>query len=102
MVHDMSVDRDSKVVFGISWTPDAPVVILGIPQKAFEAMMGGTTQTFDLTKVGLPLQIVMFADETYDGAKKVLEGSFAKAGVPVLDETRRDFSITPKAPRGNA
>ena len=90
------LDRDQKIVFGIGPGEDAkPVIILGISKAAWEYARGGMTHTFDLTSVGLPIKLVVFGAETHDDARKTLDQTMAQAGVPVFDETRRDFGIKP-------
>lgn len=86
---------EEQVVFGIAPTTDGkpPVITLGIPEGAWKYMQDGKTHTFDLTKVGLPVRIMMFGAKDHSAVMKEIEGSMKAAGVPILDERNKDFSI---------
>lgn len=87
---------DEKCVFAL--LPDGtgdgvPLMVVGIPEKAWLNLRQGKTSTFDLTKVGLPVKFSLFGAESHDAAMKVLEQAASEKGVPFLDERRRDFSV---------
>jgi hypothetical protein len=90
---------EEKIVFAVS--PDGqgdgvPMLILGVPAAAWEYMKDGKTHNFDLTKIGVPLKLVLFGADSHDAAMKVLQDDLKARGEPYLDERRRDFSIEPK------
>ena len=72
------------------------MVLLGIPAAAWDYMKDGKTHLFDLTKLGLPIQLVLFGAESHDAAMKVIEARNSRLGIAALDERRADFSINPK------
>lgn len=91
---------EEKIVFAVSPPAKgevAPVVILGIPKGAWEYMKDGMTHTFDLTKAGLPIKLILFGAESHDAAMKVLSAGIAAKGPAYLDERNKDFSIQPKS-----
>jgi hypothetical protein len=86
----MQPSQPERVVFAIGEDRATrnQVVILGVPEAAWEYMKEGNTHTFDLTKLGLPIKIIMF------GAKDREE---AIAAIPVAPHTcdmrNQDFGI---------
>lgn len=86
---------EEQVVFGIAPTSDGelPVIMLGIPEGAWKYMQDGKTHTFDLTRVGLPVRIMMFGAKDHSAVMKEIEDSMKAAGVPIFDERNKDFSI---------
>lgn len=92
------VDIEERPVFGYGPGADgSTVLLLGIPRRAWETMQDGHAKDLDLTGIGLPVKLLIFGADDHASVMKVINASFAEAGVPVLDERRRDFSI--KAPR---
>jgi len=96
-------DIESKMVFAVA--PDgtgdgAPLVMLGIPTGAWDYMSDGKTHTFDLTKIGLPVKLMLYGAADHTSAMKVLEGHLSEQGVAYLDERRTDFSIAPEPTAG--
>ena len=92
----MTKNIEEKVVFGVS--PEGcgdgvPLVLLGIPAGAWEYMKDGKTHTFDLTKIGLPIKLVIYGAETHDAAMKMINGYMSEHNLPYLDERHKDFSI---------
>jgi hypothetical protein len=53
------MNEEQRVVFAVAAAPK-PIIVLGVSQAAWEYMEDGHTHTFDLTKVGLPVRIIMF------------------------------------------
>lgn len=88
----MSRNIEEKVVFGVS-PGSEPMILLGVPKGAWDYMKDGKTHTFDLTKIGLPIKIVMYGAKDHAAAMKMIEGHLKDKGQPYLDERRRDFSI---------
>mgnify|MGYP005820188899 CR=1 FL=1 len=90
----MKQKREEQVVFGVGPCDDnKTAIILGVSKSSWEYMKDGLCHAFDLSSIGLPLKIVLFGAETREIAQKQIEKSMHDQGVPVLDETRRDFSI---------
>lgn len=82
---------DTKVIFGVApnGTGDGvPLVILGIPQTAWDYIKDGKTNTLDLTKVGLNVKLVLFGAPSQDAAMKMLNTDRA-----TQDRRNEDFSI---------
>lgn len=93
-------NRDDKIAFALSPAGQGdgvPVLILGVPTGAWEYMKDGKTHTFDLSRVGLPIKLVLFGAENHDAAMKVLNQAMSERGQAYLDMRRDDFSIQPKA-----
>lgn len=91
--------KEQKVVFGISYEGQGdgiPVVVLGIPAAAWEYMRDGKTHTFDLTKAGVAVKLILFGAETHEEAVKVFGQMNAAADAPYIDARNKDFSIGPK------
>lgn len=89
---------EEKIVFGISedGTGDGvPLLLLGVPVGAWEYMSDGKTHTFDLTKAGLPIKLILFGAADHSAAIGVIEEHNRSVGLPYLDERRSDFSIQP-------
>lgn len=91
---------EEKMVFGVS--PEGqgdgvPLVLLGIPAGAWEYMREGKTHTFDLTKIGLPIKIMLYGAADHAAAMKLIEGHLTDKGMPYVDARREDFSIKPKS-----
>ncbi len=93
----MPRDLEEKVVFGVS--ADAgdgvPLVVVGIPAGAWDYMRDGRTNHFDLTRIGLPIKLVLFGAADHATAKAAIEAGQAAAGEASLDLRREDFSIKP-------
>ncbi len=90
--------RNRQVVFGIAKEGQGdgvPVVLLGIPKGAWEWMKDGRTHTFDLTKVGMPIKIIMYGAKNHAQALSMLQQGSNAAGSPVENRLDDDFSIKP-------
>lgn len=92
---------EQKTVFAIS--PDGtgdgvPVVIFGIPHGAWKYIRKGKTNTFDFTKLGIPLKVIMFGGSSHADVKRMIEKMQAAEGNVLVDMRREDFSIQPKEP----
>ena len=74
-----------------------PALILGIPRGAWQYMRHGKTHTFDLTKAGLPIKLVLFGGKDHAEVMAVLNKAMADSKTPYIDERRTDFSIKPKS-----
>jgi hypothetical protein len=83
---------DNKVVFYLGQGKNGPALIIGIPKKAYEGMKDAT-QTLDLNKIGMPLQVILYAEETHADCKKLIENYAKSIGTSILDLRREDFSV---------
>lgn len=95
-------DTEHKIVFGVSG-PDARgtvTLLVGVPEAAWDYMKDGKTHHFDLTRTGLPIQLMLYGAKDHDAAMKVMEDAMAIRGVPYDDRRREDFSIQPAKPEG--
>ena len=92
-------ERDSKIVFAVSpeGTGDGvPAIILGIPTDAWKYMKDGKTHTFDMTKVGLPVKLVLYGAKDHATAMEYINQWMKATTTAYLDERHKDFSIEPK------
>lgn len=73
--------EDDRILVAIGEPMDGvrgvPTVILGMPRGSWDAMAGGQTHSFDLTKIGIPVQILMFREA--DGA--AVAAKLAEVGI---------------------
>lgn len=76
-------EPDSKVLVALGEGAEKPVVILGIPAGAWDYMRGGLSHTFDLTSVGIPIQIIMFRGESYADVISTIENVAKETRMPV-------------------
>lgn len=68
------LDNEAKCVFALGLAEDGrtPMVVLAVPDKAWEHMKDGKTHTFDFSAAGLPVQIMMFGCRTQEEALAVI------------------------------
>lgn len=88
----MQQDKEQKVAVGLgeALPGGVPVLLLGIPAGAWEYMQDSKTHTFDLTKVGLPLKLVMFGAPTYDQVVETMDvAARASSGQGLIDHPGR-------------
>jgi len=65
---------DNRILFAIAKTFEgAPIVVLGIPEAAWEYMRQGQTHQFDLRKAGVPVQLVVFGAPDHAAAMEMLK-----------------------------
>ncbi|WP_287260120.1 hypothetical protein [Mesorhizobium sp.] len=91
--------RDEKLVFAVSPAGQGdgvPILLVGVPNGAWEYMKDGKTHHFDLTKAGVPVKLLFFGAETHAAAMKVIDDAMKASGTAYLDERRTDFAIKPK------
>lgn len=85
---------EDKIIFAVSHEGQGdgvPLVILGVPTGAWEYMKDGKTHTFDLTKAGVPVKLMLYGAASHQAAMDVIDGHFKQTGQPYLDERRTDF-----------
>jgi hypothetical protein len=80
---------DEQVVFFMS--EDRSLVLLGVPEKAWDYMADGKTHTFNLQSVGFPVQIMLYGGPTR--AHIIDAVSAMMKGEPVLYNMKKDYSI---------
>ncbi len=71
------LDPERTVVFAIAAQGldfVRPTVVVGIPAAAWEHMLAGNSNSFDLTKFGVPVQIVLFGGPDRDAVVAMLRG----------------------------
>lgn len=89
---------EEKIVFGMANTPDGKLVILiGVPNGAWEYMKDGKTNNFDLSRAGVPIQVLVYGGKDHSAVKKVVDDWNAGQGLPSLDLRREDWTIKDKA-----
>ena len=69
------------------------MVLFGIPAAAWGNLKDGKTSTFDLTKIGLPIKVVLYGAASHAAAMKMIEAHMSKENVPYIDARRDDFAI---------
>lgn len=86
---------NEKVLFGVGPSSDGlgPVMIVGIPKDAWDYMSDGKTHQMDLTKIGLPIRLMLFGCKDHAEGMKFLEGQARDAGAPYRDQRRTDVSF---------
>lgn len=91
------MDKKNQVVFLAAATEDGtPLVALGVSKAAWEYMKDGKTHTFDLTRAGIPVQIVLFGGDTPESILADLKQSAPQWGVTLRDRSEENFSIPEK------
>lgn len=83
----------TKVVFAVSPREEHVDVLLGVSADAWEYMKDGRTHTFDLTKLGLPLRLILYGGPDPETLKAAIEAHNAGLGMPTVDMTAEDFGI---------
>lgn len=88
-------DREKQVVIAASTGIDGvPLVVLGMSKAGFEySKIGNDCHQFDLTKVGIPVRLIMFTRETHDECRKHVENKLFANGHVVADVTRTDLKL---------
>lgn len=88
---------DQKVVFGLSTDPQGNICILmQVPPGGWDYMEDGTCHTFDLTKAGLPIKILLAGCKDRADGMKVIERHNQARGIPSLHMPGTDFGINSK------
>jgi len=85
---------DDKLVFAI--TADATgcaMLIMGIPEKAWDHMKDGKTNHLDLTKVGFPLKVIAFGGKDRGEIMRTIEAHNKSVGAATLYHPGRDYGI---------
>lgn len=90
---------DQRVVFGVSQdADDAILVLLQVPPGGWEYMKDGTCHTFDLTKAGYPIKILLSGCESRADAMRILEEANRQSQSATLHMAGTDFGIKDSKP----
>lgn len=91
---------EEKIVFAITETTlEGKVILLGVPNAAWEYMKDGKTHHLDLSAIiGVSCKLLLFGGESHDSIRKTLEQAAAAQGQPVLYE-RKDYGIKSMDPK---
>lgn len=90
----MSTDPEERILFAVTeLDAPAPLVVMGLPAGAWEYMQDGKTHTFDLTKIGIPVRIVLYGGPDANAVKAALEGFASAQGLETVDRRDEDMSI---------
>ncbi len=88
---------DDKVVFAVGKDADGvPMVVLGITNGAWNYMRDGKTHTFDLTKAGLRVRLMIYGGMSHRDVMEPLNKHLAGLNQPYEDRRHEDFSIKSK------
>jgi hypothetical protein len=92
----MTKNIEEQAVFMLAEAHDGvPLLTVGIPEGAWKIMREGKTSTFDLTKAGLSLRLIIYGAEDHAAAMKVIEDSAKQQNIVIDDRRRTDFAINP-------
>lgn len=93
----MAVDKDKQTVFMVGFTPDATHMMIGVPQRAWEAMKNGETHAFDLRNIGIPFTLQLFGGEMTRAECTDMVIALCKAqGINISRMEDKDFSFPNK------
>lgn len=85
---------DTQIVFSLTRDQKGgTVLILGIPGEAWEKIKNQNTANFDLSKVGLPLKVIIYGAEDHKAAMAVIDDYNRKMNLPYMDRRNEDFGI---------
>lgn len=96
---DRPLSIDQKIVFAVS--PEGqgdgiPLLIVGVPRGAWVYMRDGKTHHFDLSRVGVPIKLMLFGCKDHADGVKTLEAAIAARGQAYENRMNQDFAIRPK------
>lgn len=85
---------EQRPVFAVAPADETGVVtlIVGIPRAAWVYMKDGRTTHFELTRVGLPLRVVLFGNRDHAAVMADLNASMAAQDLAYDDRRRDDWS----------
>ncbi len=86
------IKKEEQVIFTIGADHDGvPMVVLAVPEKAWEYMKDGKTHNFDLTKAGLNLRIMVFGGKDHESIISTIKQ--AQGYAEAIKAFDKDFSI---------
>lgn len=82
------LEAKNQVVFLAAQGEDGiPIVVLGVSKEAWEYCKDGKSHTFDLTRAGIPIRIMLFGGETKTQMLESLKEQGKAWGLQVQDNT---------------
>lgn len=85
---------DEKIIFATSrGERGEPIIMIGIPKKAYEYMADGKTHNFNLKPIGLDLSVLLFGCEDHDQGMEMLTGAIKAKGEKIIDMRNQKFDI---------
>lgn len=84
---------EENIVFAVSPREGGADLILGISRAAWEYMRQGQTHTMDLTKLGLPIRLIVFGGADHAEIRAAIDAHNAHLGLETEDQTDRNFGI---------
>lgn len=91
---------EEKIVFCAASTNDGPVLMVGLPEGAWEYMKDGKTHTLDLSAIGWPVKLMLYGGKDHAACLKVIEDAAKAAGAPIRDDRRKDYGYHPQPKPG--
>ena len=90
----VDMPKEAKVLFGVSPRGSGTDLLIGISRASWEYMKDGHTHTIDLTKLGLPVRVIIWGGPTQAALRATVEAHNARLGLPPIDDqTERNFGI---------
>jgi len=86
---------EQRVVFAVSpeLETNNVIILLQVPPGGWDYMKDGTCHTFDLTKMGLPVKILLAGCESREQAMQIVNDANAAKGVTTIQNPQTDYSI---------
>ena len=70
-----------------------PLVMIGVPEGAWDHIKDGKTNHFDLTPVGLPVKFIIYGGKTPEDCAAIIVKWNDAAGHETVDTRDRDLGI---------
>jgi hypothetical protein len=98
---ELPTGKEQRIVFAVALdsSDSVPLVLLGMPAGAWTYIKDGMTSTFDLTKAGIPVKLMIFGSATHDSVMELMNRMMAESfskDIPIVDRRGEDFSIKPR------
>lgn len=92
------MEKAKETVFGLSELPDGTkFLMLGMTDAAWATIKSGLTHEFDLTKMGIPVRLVLYGGGSVEDVMQVITAYNEAAGNKTAFDPR-DFSIPTPSP----
>lgn len=93
------MNSKENTIFLLGKDEDGAVLSVGMTDAAWDYCKDGKTHTFDLTKLGIPLKLMIFGGRDKPAIMADIKEQAKAWGLEVKDETAGDnFGIKGKAP----